>query len=167
MASLYELTGSVLKLNELLLEGELDEEMIRGALENANEDIAIKLENYAKFMKNLESDIEGLKKEEKRLHDKKEVLENTIARMKSAMMDAMILSGQPKIKRDGSLFSFTIQKNPASVVLDTDSLDDIPEEYLIPQEPKVNKKAMMEDLKNGKALKGIAHLVQTASLRIR
>lgn len=167
MASLYELTGSVLKLNELLLEGELDEEMIRGALENANEDIAIKLENYAKFMKNLESDIEGLKKEEERLHDKRKALENTIARMKKAMMDAMIVSGQPKIKREGGLFSFSIQKNPASVVLDTDSLDDIPEEYLIPQEPKINKKAMIDDLKDGKNLSGIAHLEQSESIRIR
>jgi hypothetical protein len=46
----------------------------------------------------------------------------------------------------------------------------IPEKYLVPQDPTINKKLMLEDLKenfNTPELEGIAHLESGESLRIR
>lgn len=168
MASLYELTKSARLLNDLLESGELDEQAIRDAIVNNDEDIADKLEGYAKYIKNLESDVAGLKAEEKRLSDRRKTIENTIDRMKDAMKEALTVSGQTKVKKDGGLFTFSLRKNPPR--LEIDDPEKIPERYLIPQPPTVDKKSMLEDLKNENAPSDvcvIAHLVQGESLSIR
>ena len=77
----------------------------------------------------------------------------------------MIQTGKEKFKTE--LFSFGIQSNPAAVIMDEQYLENIPEEYLIPQEPKLDKKKLAADLKAGVDLEGIAHLEQSRSLRIR
>ena len=77
MASLYELTGDYARFSELMEMEELEPEMqeaLEDALNNLGEDIEIKLENYAKIIKNFESDIAGLKAEEERLNKKRKTL---------------------------------------------------------------------------------------------
>ena len=78
---------------------------------------------------------------------------------------AMILTGKTKFKTE--LFSFNVQKNPVAVVIDEQYIENIPEEYLIPQDPKVDKQKLKDDLKAGRDLEGIAHLEQTVGVRIR
>ena len=165
MASIYELTGEVLTLWALMESGELDDEMLIGAMECSQEELHIKIESYCKWIKNMESDIAGLKAEEERLKDKRKTMENTIDRAKKAMKAAMEVTGEKKIK--GDLFTVAIQANPASVVVDEQCLENIPEKYLISQEPKLDKKKIAEDIKAGENLNGIAHLEQTESLRIK
>ena len=165
MASLYELTAGLQTLWDLMEEGTLEEEMLLDAFKNQEEEISIKLEGYCKFIKNLESDIAGLKAEEERLKDKRKTMENTIDRAKKAMKAAMEVTGEKKIK--GDLFTVAIQANPPSVVLDEQCLENIPEQYLIPQEPKLDRKKIAEDIKAGEDLNGIAHLEQNYGLRIK
>lgn len=165
MASLYELTGDAIKLRDLLLEGDIDPEMIRDAILNNQEEVALKLENYAKVMKDIESDINGIKAEEKRLAERRKTLENNIKNMKSAMQEALIQSGQPKVK--GQLFTFAMQKNPPSVVMDVNYIEDVPEKYLKQAEPTIDRALLLEDLKAGVDLDGVAHIEQTESMRIR
>ena len=165
MASLYELTAGLQTLWDLMEEGTLEEEMLLDAFKNQEEEISIKIEGYCKFIKNLESDIAGLKAEEERLKDKRKTMENTIDRAKKAMKAAMEVTGEKKIK--GDLFTVAIQANPPSVVLDEQCLENIPEQYLIPQEPKLDRKKIAEDIKAGEDLNGIAHLEQNYGLRIK
>ena len=176
MGSLYELTDAARRLNELLEEGVLSEEDIRDAIINNNEEIGLKLEGCAKYIRNLEADVAGLKEEEKRLHERRSTMENAIASMKKAMEEALRVSVEPdnkgKITKKTALFSFSIAKNAPSVVLEECYLENIPDRYLIPQEPKVDRKLMLEDLKGDDEdlkfhLEGIAHLEQTESIRIR
>lgn len=165
MASIYEMTQEFKTLWALMDEGTLDDEALAGAFDVAAEDLALKIEGYCKFIKNLESDIAGLKDEEKRLATRRKVLENTVERSKAAIKDAMLTSGEKKIP--AGLFTVSIQSNPPSCVIDCD-LAGIPSKYLEPQEPKINKKLMLEDLKaDDNILKGIAHIEQGESLRIR
>ena len=168
MASLYELTGDYAKFAEIAQQGDLDDDMqamLDGALANLADDIEVKLENYAKVIKNFESDIEGLKKEEDRLAGKRKTLENRVKSMKTAMRDAMIATGKLKVK--GDLFSFTVRNNAPSVVMDEQYIENIPEKYLIAQEPKIDRKLLAEDLKDGAALEGIAHLESSQSILIK
>ena len=72
-------------------------------------------------------------------------MENTVERSKAAMQKAMTIAGEKKIPA-GS-FTCSIQANPPKVVIDEQYLENIPEKYLIPQEPTINKKLMLEDLK--------------------
>lgn len=173
MASLYELTGDYARFSELMEMEELtpeQAEMLKDALDNMVVDIEDKLENYAKIIKNFESDIEGLKAEEARLASKRKTLENNIKNMKARMTDAMIATGKTKIK--GSLFSFNMQKNPVKVVMDCQELDLVPYAFLIEKEPEVNRKALKDALESDdeevkKNLEGIAHLEQSLSIRIK
>ena len=169
MASLYELTGDYAKFAEIAQQGDLDDDMqamLDDALANLADDIEVKLEGYAKVIKNFESDIEGLKKEEDRLAGKRKTLENRVKSMKTAMRDAMIATDKLKVK--GDLFSFTVRNNAPSVVMDVNYIEDVPEKYLVPQEPKIDRKLLAEDLKaDGAALEGIAHLESSQSILIK
>lgn len=169
MASLYELTGDYAKFAEIAQQGDLDDDMqamLDDALANLADDIEVKLEGYAKVIKNFESDIEGLKKEEDRLAGKRRTLENRVKSMKTAMRDAMIATGKLKVK--GDLFSFTVRNNAPSVVMDEQYIENIPEKYLIAQEPKIDRKLLAEDLKaDSAALEGIAHLESSQSILIK
>ena len=165
MANLYELTGAALTLRNLLLEGDLDPEAIKDAIENNNEEITFKLENCAKVIKDIESDIAGLKAEEERLANRRKTYENNIKVLKSKMQEALLATGERKLK--GQLFSFNVQTNPPSVVIDEQYIENIPEAYITKPEPVVNKKKLLEDLKAGVDLDGIAHLETTESIRIR
>lgn len=168
MASLYDLTGDYAKFAEYMEQVELEPEMqeaLEDALNNLDEDIEIKLENYAKIIKNFESDIAGLKAEEERLAKKRKAMENSIKHMKERMTIAMQQTGKLDIK--GELFKFKVQANPPAVVMDVNYIEDVPEKYLIAQDPKIDKKKLAEDLKAGVELEGVAHLEASASVRIR
>lgn len=168
MASLYELTGDYAKFAEIAQQGDLNDDMqamLDDALANLADDIEVKLEGYAKVIKNFESDIEGLKKEEDRLAGKRKTLENRVKSMKTAMCAAMIATGKLKVK--GDLFSFTVRNNAPSVVMDTYYVYNVPEKYLIPQAPKIDRKLLAEDLKDGASLEGIAHLESSQSILIK
>ena len=101
-----------------------------------------------------------LESEIARLTARKKALENNVERMKRNLEQSMIALDKRKFKTD--LFSFHIQKNPASV----DIIGEVPEEFLIPQEPKVDKKAMIAFVKEHGDTE-YAKLTQSESLRIR
>ena len=164
MATIYELTDDFLRLLEMAEDPETDPQAFEDTLEGLEYEIEIKAEGYAKVIKQLDSDAAGLDAEIKRLQAKKSAIANAQDRMKRTLEGAMIATGKVKIKTD--LFSFGIQKTPPSVELDEEHLELIPIEYLIPQDPKPDKKRMLAELKEGKEL-GFARLKQTESLRIR
>lgn len=164
MANIYEISNQFTFLRTLEESGEIDEEAISGALDVAKEDLAAKLEDYCKVIKNFEALISGLKDEEARLKAKRQVYENTIDRMKSAMQYALSVAEENKMAC--GTFTCSVQNNPVSCILDA-SIADIPSKYLIPQEPKVDKRLLIEDLKASGEQVPYAHLEQTRSLRIR
>lgn len=116
--NLYELTESMLAVQDLLESDEYDEETIADTLDAVEGAYEYKMENCCKVIKNLEADIEALKAEAKRLTDKRRTLENNIDRLKAKMFESMKITGKEKIK--GSVFTLAIQKNggKAPVVLD-------------------------------------------------
>lgn len=166
MASIYELTNELRTLWDLIEDGTLDEDALADAFTITVEDLSIKLEAYCKFIKNAESDIEGIRAEEKRLAAKRRAMENAVKRAKQAMQDALRMAGEKKIKA-GS-FTVSVQNNPPKVVFDDPYIENIPSKYLIPTDPDIDVKKILEDLKAGAdGLEGIAHLEQSESLRIR
>ena len=165
MANIYELTQDYLRLLEMAEDPELDPEVIADTFEGIEGELEIKAENYAKVMKNLEGDIAALKAEEERLAKKRKAIENNIKRMKGILQEAMELTGKTKFKTD--LFSFGIQKNAPSVVIDAADIRDIPEDYLKFKEPEVDKTAIKNAINAGVNFEGLAHLEVSQSLRIR
>ena len=130
-------------------------------MEGLDFEFEAKADGYAKIIRNLTSDVEGLKAEIERLQSRKRTIENNITALKNRLEDSMIQTGKEKFKTE--LFSFNIQANPASVVIDDPT--SIPSEFLIPQEPKVDKKAIKDFLKDNEA--PWSHLEVNRGLRIR
>lgn len=164
MSTLYELTEEYTQLLDLLEDPDLDPEVLADTMEGISGEIEVKADGYAKVIAQLTSSVEGIKAEIDRLQKRKTTLENNIKYVKSTLQFAMETTGKTKFKTD--LFSFSVQKNPASVVIDEPYLENIPDKYLIPQDPKIDKAKIKEDLKAGIDI-GIAHLEQSQSLRIR
>ena len=165
MANLYELKNEFNTLWEILEDELADDETISGAWEVAQEDLADKLENCCKYIKNCETEIAGLKAEEERLNARRKAKENAVKRLKQLMQDAMNAAGEKKLPC--GTFTVSIQNNAPSVVMDEQYVENVPAEYLRLREPEVDKKKILEALKDGKNLDGLAHLQQTASIRIR
>lgn len=163
--TLYELTEDYMNLLELAEDPDIDEQAFADTLEGIEGALEDKADGYAKVIRTLEGDAAACDAESKRLRNKKQTIENNIRRMKAALQYAMQATGKTKFKT--ALFSFGIQKNPAAVVIDEGYIENIPDRFLIPQDPQIDKKAIKEALKAGEDLEGIAHLEQTESLRIR
>jgi len=162
MSTLYELTNDWMQLLHMLEDG-ADEDVINDTLEGLDYEIEQKADGYAKVIRALEADAAAYKTEIDRMTDRKRTIENNIDRMKKNLQATMELTGKTKFKTD--LFSFNVQNNAPSVVIDAEDVNDIPIEYLI-VEAKVDKKKIATDIKAGVDLH-FAHLEQSRSLRIR
>lgn len=157
--NLYELSTSYLQIQEMILEGA---EGLEDTLESLNDAIEEKAVGYAKVIKNIEGQVLAIKEEEKRLAERRRSLESNIKRLKENLELSMLDTGKKKIKTN--LFTFNIQKNPPSVkILDEEA---IPSDYLVKQKPKIDKKAIINDMKNGVEVEGV-EIKQGESLRIR
>ena len=164
MSTLYEVTGRVLALQDLMLDEDLDEQTIADTIEAIEGEYEIKLENYCKVIKNLEADVEALTKESKRLTDKKKSLENNIKRLKEAMFNSMKATETTKVK--GEIFTVAIQKNGGKlpVVVDVPT-EELPDDLVrVVESPDLEAIAKM--LENGES--PLAHFGERGeSLRIK
>ena len=162
MATLYDLTDAYRTLMDMLQDPECDEQAVLDTMEGIDGEFEIKAEGYAKIIRQMSADAEALETEIYRMEDRRKALDKRVTWLKETLKHAMIETGKTKFKTQ--LFSFGVQKNPPSVVLET---DDIPERFLIQVEPKVDKAAISEALRSGEDLSGIAHFQQTTRISIR
>lgn len=161
--TLYDISEQFMRLLEMAEDPDVDPEVLEATMEGLQGDFEDKADGYATVIASIKGDEAMLKEEIDRLTNRKRTMENNVKRMLQALENSMRLLGMQKFKT--TRFSYNIQKNPASVVLDVDP-SALPEDYLIPQEPKVDKARIKEDLKAGIDI-GVAHLEQTEGLRIR
>lgn len=164
MAKLYEISDRYKNLDELLDNPELEDakETIRKALDDVDEEFDTKAENVAKVIKSKEVDYEGIDEEIKRLQARKKSLKGQVDNLKGYLFGYM--KGLNKRKIKGKLFTLSVQKNSPSV--DIEDVESLPQEYQIPQAPKIDKKLLLNSLKNGAKIPG-AKIRQSESLRIR
>lgn len=161
--TLYDLTGQFKELLSMIENGEVEPEALKDTLEGLEGEIEVKADGYAKVIKELDGQAAILKTEEERLKNRRSSLETHIKTMKENLQAAMISTGKTKFKTD--LFSFNIQKNPAKLVIDNPQ--EIPERYLIKQDPKIDNNAIKLFIEDTGITPTFAHLEQGESLRIR
>lgn len=161
---LYELTGEYIQLMQMLEDASAEDEAeIMAAMEAVTDDIEDKADAYARIMKNLLGDIDALDVEEKRLKARRTALENRVDRLKSAIQNAMELTGAKKLKT--SIGNWSIQKNPLSV--SAVDVEKVPARFLIEQPPKVDRRAILEEFKQtGELFDGVT-ITQSESVRFR
>ena len=162
MANIYEITDKYKFIQQLIEDGAPEEAFVE-ALNAIDDELAEKLENYAAVIKNIESDINGIKAEVDRLNERKKAMESSVKRMKENMQTAMVETGQTNVK--GEKFSFNVQKNPPSLLVHDDTL--IPKEFIKVKITKsVDANAILAELKNGAEINGV-EIQQGESIRIR
>jgi hypothetical protein len=162
MSTLYELTNDYLTLLDMAEDPDIDPQAFADTLEALGGELEMKADGYARVMKELEGRAATMRFESKRLENGYKTIERNIDRMKHALQDSMIATDKRKFKTD--LFSFSIRKNPPSIVIDRET--SIPPEFLIPQDPKIDKKAIKAAIDRGDDIT-FAHLEQGESLIIR
>lgn len=160
VSTLYELTDNYQRVLEMA--EQLDEGLLKDTLESIDEAIEVKAENTAKVIKELEGQIDILNKEVQRLNERKTTISNNANRLKLYLQEEMEKVGKKKIK--GDLFNIGIQNNPVAVYVTDEGK--LPKIFFEEQAPKLNKKLLKEELKNGSTIAG-AELRQTKGLRIR
>lgn len=154
MKSFYEIKQQVLDCVDLETGEILDEEKLRALQMEKNEKIA----SMARWVKDLRVESEALKEEIARLTARKKSADNKQERLKAIIMDEL---GGKKFKDEtvsiyyGSSQSLSIDENT-----------DVPVQYLKYPEPQVDRKGLLQALKQGAEMDGI-HIVENRHIVIR
>ncbi|MFS0560101.1 siphovirus Gp157 family protein [Terribacillus sp. 179-K 1B1 HS] len=159
--SLYQLADNYATIQRMIEEG-ADPEALADTLESIDEALEDKVENIYYVLRNIEGDINAIKAEEHRLAEKRRAAEKNQQSLKDYLKQSMERTGKTKIKRP--TFTVGIQKNPPSVDIENPEL--VPKHFFIAQDPKLDKKAIIAQIKAGEEVPG-AVIKQTESIRIR
>ena len=160
--NLYKLTTDLKELQEIDFT-QAEEEQIEEVKGIIKTQIESKSAGIIAVIRNEESDIDAIKVEIKRLQELKKSKENKIENLKKYTKECLEDADIKKVST--SLGNMTVRKNPASVDVLDESL--IPSEYKKEVvEVKVDKKAILADLKEGVVVEGAA-LKNSTSLMIK
>ena len=160
--SLYEITNAFPALME-------NDEMSVEDKTKVEEELTIllqqKSQNIIGYARNTELMINAMKEEEKRLTNRRKLLENRLIKFKEYVKECMDKNGITKI--DTELGSLTIAKNPASVEIVNE--DEIPSEYKTEVVTiKIDKTKIKNNFKEtGEIPSGVNILTNNTSLRIK
>lgn len=157
--NLYTLTGAALELQNMLEIGEIDEEVYQDTLENL--EIDKKMENICAVIRNLEAEAIAFKEEKDRMAARQKTAENGIKRLKISLLNHMTVTNQNKVK--AGLFNISVGRTEKVIVTDQEQ---IPKEYLIPQESKVDLATIKKLLKDGETINGVT-IESNNHIRIR
>ncbi len=162
---LYELTDTYAELVAQLDECETEEEAAQlwAQLDEIGSSIAEKADNYARFMRNKQSDISALDDEIKRLQKRKKAAENTVDHLREHMKFAMGIAGATEIKT--ALGKWTVRKNAPHVEVIDES--EIAPEFFDPQPPKLSKSKLLKHWKDTGEIPDGCDVVQSESMQFR
>lgn len=150
MSSIYTLNKDYAELSAMLEAAETEEEIqaIQDTLEMINVSIEEKLENTAKYMVNVEADIQGIKAEIDRLNKVKKSKESTIETLKNNIEYSMKQKGIEKL--EVGTFKAGYRKSES---VEITNLDIIPADFT-KVEIKADKTAIKKAIKAGEVVEG-------------
>ena len=160
--TLYEMTTEYQTLLDLLEDGEAPEEAVNDTLSMVLEDIGDKAEGYGIVLKQMQADAEALKAEKQRIAARQAGIEKNIERLRNALLRAMQITGQAKLKT--KLFTLSV-RNTEKVVLDL-PVEEIPVDFWKPVKPEADLKAIGQWIKEGHE-PDFAHFEPATSLTVR
>ena len=163
--TLLELTSDYRQILEMMDDPELDPQVLKDTMEGIEGALEDKFDGYAAILRTMAAQKKMLEEEKKRLEARIASWDSNMKRMKEFMTFSMQSTGKTKFKTAQN--SFWIQKNPESVVMDTEDWEKIPEDFLRYKDPEPDKTKIKEALKAGVKFDGVAHLEQTEGVRFK
>lgn len=121
-----------------------------------------KIVSIARVYRQILSDAQICKEEEKRLAERKKKLENRASRLKEIMFEGMKIAGANKIRRPE--FDISIKKNPPSLQISEGA--NIPKNFYLEVDPVLDKTALKTAVKNGLEIQGVS-VIQTERVEIK
>ena len=125
-----------------------------------------KAENIIRFIKNLTSECDALKNEEKSLAERRKVKENKIKSLKTYLADIMIYNNREKLEYLSGVASFRKSK---SIEIDSDfikwAIENQYVDLLKYENPTVNKTAVKEYLKSNEC--NFARIIENKNLGVK
>lgn len=167
--NLYDLDNSIIELlengfNEAAIDmetGEIDFDKASQFLDDLQLERKTKLENIALFIKNLESEADAIKQEEKNLKARREAKENKADQLRDYIKNSMLNFNEPKFETPRVAMSFRTSK---VVEVDEQVLDK--QYYKEKVEYSVDKKAIKDAIENGIEVAG-ACISERKNLQIK
>lgn len=154
--NIYEIDQAILDV----VDPETGEVTDFGALDNLMMARETKIENVALWYKNLSAEAGAIREEEKSLAERRKSAENKAARLKQYLDDALI--GQ---KFSTAKVAISFRKSTAVDIPDEEKFIKSGE-YLVPQPPKIDRKAIADALKSGVVVNG-ASLTERNNIQVR
>lgn len=159
--NLYEITRDAQELAFLLETEELTPELEAMLVIN-QEQLQAKAGNYAKVIANIQSDIDAIDQEIKRLKAMKESKDRAITRLKDALREAMLVSTIDKI--ESPLFKLSLRRSES---VEVDIVEALPSQFInIKNVVTADKVAIKEAIKRGENITG-ARLIENFNLQIK
>lgn len=164
MAALFELAAEFRALTDRLNESELDAQTIADTLDGASGDLEEKIINTAKYFRNEEAEADAIADAIKQMQAREKTKRKHAENIKKYLADQMDRAGKTKV--NSPWFVVSVAQNPASVIVDDESL--IPDDYMreIPASYSPDKKLIKSAMDEGYAVPG-CHLERATSLRIK
>ncbi|MBN9647718.1 siphovirus Gp157 family protein [Terrisporobacter glycolicus] len=158
MASLYQLTSNFLEVDNLIEEYlQAGEEDLADNLVKANQIIAKEIENksvgFIYVFRNMDSQIDAIDAEIKRLQELKKQVKAKDDRLKTMLKNSMEALGATKIETD--LGKISIRNNPGSLKIDDmDLIPNIYKEEVVTTTVKVDSNLIKKQIKAGIDIEG-------------
>lgn len=156
--NLYEIKQSIQEAIDKCIDMETGEIINPELLDNLNEQLNIKRENIALYIKNLVADSKAIDEEIKNLTARKRSINNKVDWLKSYL--ANDLQGN-KFETPKVVVSFRKSK-----AIDIAPNANIPDDYLIQQEPKPDKTALKKAIQSGEVIAGVS-IVEKSNISIK
>ena len=139
-------------------------------LNSIEEEFDIKAENIACYIKQLEGDLELLKKQKAAFERRRKTKENQLERMKDYLLDCMQKTKRQKLETERAVITVRNNAESAQFVSEKEfirmCMNGGLEDYLRYKTPEINRTAVKSALKSGKLLPG-AELKRSPSLVIK
>lgn len=163
MRTLYDIADEYKELLDLLQSTDADDEVIQTTIESTGlkDDFRNKVDGYLYVIDELEAVSKRIRKEEKRLAERRRMQERNARKMKDTLTDTMNLLEIKKEKTDR--YTLWVQNNPPRVVVEDEKK--IPNEFFVEQQPKLDTVSLREQLKT-REITGV-RLEQGEGLRFR
>mgnify|MGYP003317855141 CR=1 FL=1 len=147
--NLYELKNEMIRLESMITDDSVDEEMIKDTLESLNYAFEEKVDNYSRLIKQLEDDSMALENRIDEIQAKYKRTQNIIKHLKDNLINSMTELDKKEVKTE--LFTIKVQNNGGKNPVEPYKDEDVTSEYLkqvwIPDKDKIRA-----DLEAGKQL---------------
>jgi uncharacterized protein YeeX (DUF496 family) len=162
--SLYHMTEQYRAALAELSDADLPEEVVADTLEALEGELVQKGQAVAAFALNLQAEIEATKAVEKRISDRRKMLEKREASLREYLRSNMERAGIAEIKAIDGSFTAKLAKGRPSVIVDDESLIEDDSEF-VKWKREISKTAIAAAINAGREVPG-AHIEIKPSLRL-